>query len=85
MARDQSAGRVDLLLAIERLQQSRADVLDAVGKIIQPIAVLAGQPRWRHVEIAGEVDRHRPVKHPAHRLDPAALLAVVCPIRFSAW
>ena len=50
-----------------------------VGKVVQPIAVFAGQPRWWHIEVAGEVDRHRPVKHPARRLDPAILLAVVCP------
>ena len=77
MARDQPSGCVDLPLAIECAQQSRADFLDRVGKVVQPIAAFARQPRGWHVEVAGEVDRHRPVKHSTGRLDPAILLAIV--------
>src|SRR5215204_3852248 len=73
MARNQSAGRVNPPLAIECLQQRRLDFLDLVGKIVQGITIFAGQPRWRHVEVAGEVDCHRSVKHPARRFEPALL------------
>ena len=31
-----------------------------------------------HVEVAGEVDRHRPVKHATRRVDPAILLDIIC-------
>jgi hypothetical protein len=79
MARDQLSGRVDLPFAIEGAQQSRPDVLDRVRKGVQPIAAFAGQPREWHVEVAGEVDRHRPVEHSTGRLDPAILLLLVCP------
>ena len=48
-------------------------------KVVEPIAVFARQPRRRHVEVAGEVDRHRAMKHPARRLDRAVPLAVVRP------
>ncbi len=34
VARDQASGRVDLPLAIECAQQSRADFLDRVGKVV---------------------------------------------------
>ena len=76
MARDQPSGGVDLPLAIERAEQSRADFLDRVGKVVQPIAAFSGQPRGWHIEVAGEVDRHRPVKHATGRVDPAILLAI---------
>ena len=65
MASDQSAGCIDLPLAIECAEQSRADFLNAVRKVVKGIAVFAGQPRWRHVEIAGKIDRDRPMKHSA--------------------
>jgi hypothetical protein len=78
MTRDQPTGRVDLPLAVECLQQSLAESRDVVGKVVEPIAIFARQPRWRHVEISGEVDRHRPVKHPARCLAPNNLRGV-CP------
>src|SRR4051812_40305694 len=77
MARDQSASRVDLPFAVEGLEQSGTDFLHLVGKVVQPLAIFSGQSRWRHVEVAGEVDRHRPVKHPAPCPDPAILRVLV--------
>jgi hypothetical protein len=77
MARDQAAGLIDLTLAIERVQQSRADVLHRVGKVVEPVADLAREPRRRNVEVAGEVDRHRPVEHPARRVDPTVVPALL--------
>ena len=78
MARDQPSGRVDLPLAIECAQQSRADFLDCVGKVIQPIAAFARQPRRRHVQVAGKIDRHGSVKNSTGRGDTAILLVIVC-------
>src|SRR5215207_8170240 len=78
VARDQTSGRVDLPLAIECAQQSRADFLDRVGKLVQLIAAFAGQPGGWHIEVAGEVDRHRPVKHATGRVDSAILLESTC-------
>jgi hypothetical protein len=77
MARDQPSGRVDLPLAIECAQQSRADFLDRVRKVVQSIAAFAGQPRGWHIEVAGEVDRHRPMKHATGRVDPVILLDII--------
>ena len=79
MARDQTADQVDLPLAIESLQQSRADVPDVGRKVVQPITAFAWQPIWRHVEVTGEVEGHCPVQHPTHRLDPASPLALLSP------
>ena len=78
MACDQPSGRVDLPLAIECAQQSRADFLDRVGKVVQPIAAFPGQPRRWYIEVAGEVDRHRPMKHATGRVDPVILLDIIC-------
>jgi hypothetical protein len=82
MARDQAAGLIDLPLAIERVQESRADVLDCVGKVVEPVAGLAWEPRRRHVEVAGEIDRHRPVEHPPHRVDRTGVPALLRPDPF---
>ena len=76
MARGQAAGCIDLPLAIERVQQSRANVLDRVGKVVEPVAGLAWEPRRRHAEVAGEIDRHGPMKHSPHRVDPSVVPAL---------
>jgi hypothetical protein len=74
MARDQPGGGVDLALAIEGAQEACADVLRPVGKVVAPVALFTGQPGGRYIEVAGEVDPHRPVKHAAGRVDPACPL-----------
>ena len=79
MARDQTADQDDLPLAIESLQQSRADNVDVGREVVQPIIAFAWQPIWRHIEVAGEVEGHCPVQHPPHRLDPASPLALLSP------
>ena len=60
MARNQSASLVDLSFSVEGVQQGRANVLDPVRKIVQRIALFAGKPRRRNVEVAGKVDRDSP-------------------------
>ena len=58
---DETCGAVDLLLPIESIQESSTDVLDRRGKIIEAVALLAWQRRRRHVQIACQVEGHRPV------------------------
>jgi hypothetical protein len=64
-----------LLLAVERLEQSMADLGRIVRQVVEPVAVLAWQARRRDVEVAVEVDGHRAVEHAAHRLDVRSLRA----------
>ena len=59
-----------------------AQISSPVGKVVQPVAAFAREPRRRHIEVAGEVDRHRPVEHAARRVDPTVLPALLCPDPF---
>ena len=72
VAGDEARRGVDLLLAIEGIEQRGADVLDRCRQRVEPIAVLAGQRRRRHVQVAGEMERHGAVQQAARRLDRTA-------------
>ena len=69
MPGDKARRSIDLLSAVEGVKQSRADLLDRDGQVIEPIAALAGQRRRRHVQVAGEIERHCPVQEAAHGRD----------------
>src|SRR3954454_12534451 len=79
MSRHQLARLVDLPLPIESIQQSDEDVLDGVGKVVEPGTVIAGEPRRWDVEISSQVDSYRAVQHTPPRLDMTVLLRVVVP------
>jgi hypothetical protein len=74
MARDQPGCCIHLLLPIKRIEQSDPEFLRIRRKVVQSLAGLARQTCRRHVEVAGEIDRHSPVK------DGAGSLAVNRPI-----
>src|SRR3954464_14358516 len=81
MSRHQLARLVDLPVPIERIQQSDADVLDGVGKVVEPGAVIAREPRRWDVEISSQVDSHRAVQHTPRRLDTTLLLVLPGPLQ----
>src|SRR5258707_6143466 len=54
---------IDLPLPIEGIQQSRAQPLGIAGQIREPIVTVAGDAGGRHIEIAGEIERHRSEEH----------------------
>ena len=71
MARDETCGNVDLPLPVEGVEQSDTDLLRIGGQIVEHVAAVARNAGWRHIEIAGEVERHRSVQDATHRLDVA--------------
>ena len=62
MARDQAGCCIDLPLTVECIEQSGAECFRIGREVVQRLAGLARQPCRRHVEIAGEMDRHRPME-----------------------
>ena len=69
MTGDKARRSIDLLLAVEGVEQSGADLLDCDGQVVEPVAALAWQRGRRHVEVAREIERHGPVEQGAHGLD----------------
>ena len=49
MAGDKASRSTDLLLAVKGVEQSSADLLGRDRQIIEALAALAGQRRWRHI------------------------------------
>ena len=71
MARDNERPGIDLPLAIECAQARPRGFPRSCREGRPADRRLPGQPRGRHIQVAGEIDRHRPVEHAPGRLDPA--------------
>ena len=69
MAGDEARRSADLLLAIEGVEQRGADVSRPGGQRVEPVAVLAGQRRRRHVQVTREMERHGTVQQAARGFD----------------
>ena len=82
MACHEPRREVDLPLPVEGVKQSGSECLDIGGQIVEEVAVVARDARWRHVQIAGEIERHRAVQNAAHGLGVAVLESAI-PIRFA--
>ena len=54
MAGDEPCRSIDLVLTIEGIEQLGTDFLDLYRKVIELIATVARQRRWRHVQITSE-------------------------------
>jgi hypothetical protein len=62
---DKAHHGTDLLLAVEGVEKSSADLLGGDGHVIEPLAAFAGQRGWGHIQISGEKERHCAVKETA--------------------
>src|SRR5437879_13895320 len=65
----QAGGEIDLSLPVEGVEQGGADRLWIRGQIIELLAAVARDARWRHIEIASKVERHRSVQYAADGRD----------------
>ena len=65
----QACGEIDLSLPVEGVEQGGADRLWIRGQIIELLAAVARDARWRHIEIASKVERHRSVQYAADGRD----------------
>ena len=63
---DKARRSTDLLLAVKGVEKSSADLLGRGWQVIEPLAVFAGQRGWRHIQVSGEIERHRPVEETAY-------------------
>src|ERR1700724_707829 len=72
MAGDQARRSIDLVLAVEGVEQSSADLLGCDRQVIEPVAALARQRCWRHIQVTGKIKRHCAVEQAAHGLDRIA-------------
>src|SRR5438552_12846179 len=61
----QACSEIDLSLPVEGVEQGGADRLWIRAQIIEPLAAVARDARWRHIEIASKVERHRSVQYAA--------------------
>jgi hypothetical protein len=52
---------VDLPLPVEGVEQSGSECLDIGGQTVEKV-VVARDARWRHVQIAGEIERIAPCR-----------------------
>ena len=66
MAGDKASYRVDLLLAVESIEQRIANVFGRRRQFIELIAPLPRQWCWWHIQIAGEIERHGPMEETSH-------------------
>ena len=87
MAGDEPRRSIDLVLTIEGIEQCSADLLGRDRKVIEPVAALARQRRWRHIQITGEMERHCPVEQATHGFDGVTGIQIrrSAAIRLSAW
>src|SRR3954447_806748 len=63
MAGDQAGCCIGLPLAVEDIEQSDTECFRICREVVQGLTGLARQPCRRHVEIAGEIDRHGPMEN----------------------
>jgi hypothetical protein len=71
MACHKARHEVDLPLPVKGVEQSGAERLGIGGQIRQPVVAITGNAGWRHVKIAGEIERHRAMQNGAHGLGMA--------------
>ena len=71
MACHKARREVDLSLPVKGVEQSGAQRRGIGGQIVQPVVAITGNAGWRHVEIAGEIERHRAIQNGAHGLGMA--------------
>jgi hypothetical protein len=71
MACHEKCREVDLPLPVEGIEQSGSESLDIGGQTVEEVGAVAGDARWRHVQIAGEIERHRAVQNAAYGLGVA--------------
>src|SRR6266581_4245364 len=62
----EACGEIDLSLPVEGVEQGGADRLWIRGQIIELLAAVARDARWRHIEIASKVECHRSVQYAAY-------------------
>src|SRR3954470_9205935 len=65
----QARGEIDLSLPVEGIEQGGGDRLWIRGQIIEGLAIVARDARWRHIQIASKVKRHRAVQYAADSRD----------------
>jgi len=58
MESNKACGHIDLLLAIEGIEQSSADLLDRNRQIVEPVTTLARQRSGRHIQVTREIKCH---------------------------
>jgi hypothetical protein len=76
---------VDLPLPIEGIEQGDAERLGIGRQIVQPIfGAVARDAGGRHVNITGEVERHRAMQDAAHGLEVAVLVCGLDPLEHPA-
>src|ERR1700730_13624626 len=63
---DKARRGADLLLAVEGVEKSSADLLGLGRQVIEPLAPFAGQRGWRHIQVSGQIKRHCPVEETAY-------------------
>jgi hypothetical protein len=49
-------------LAVKGVEQGSTDLLGCDRQIIETISSLAGQRRWRHIQVSGEIQGHSAVQ-----------------------
>ena len=87
MAGNEPGRGIDLMLAIEGIEQMGADFLGRDRKVIEAVATVAGQRCRRHVQITGEIEGHGPVEQATHGFDGGTVTksANPLPIRLRDW
>ena len=65
----QACGEIDLSLPVEGVEQGGADHLWIHGQIIELLAAVARDARWREIEIASKVERQRSAQYAADGRD----------------
>ena len=66
MAGDKAGRHIDLVLPVEGIEQSSANLPGRGGQFVEPVIALARQWCRRHIQIASEIERHGAVEEAAH-------------------
>jgi hypothetical protein len=84
-AGDKASRHIDLLLAVEGIEQSSGNLPRRRWQLVEPVLALARQDCRRHIQVTREIERHGPWRTLRTASTGAPGSVVPLPIRLSAW